>query len=246
MLSLFVRIIPLAALLFFGLRYLLLSLRPNLFKIDYFKLDEHREAVIDKIDHLKIKTGFKPKPVYSQPSPVQVVRDDGNTIHFEYNHVSVTYKKANALSNIFLIVSLYPELHAKNRFAEGLIGIITLKNAACLKQKYANILMPRGLRGHIDEDDMEKYYLIYPPGKAAQIKARLKEAHKLLFNSHERIHVQLKGQLLEYEKGFINGNPVLTAINAKVLYVQYVQLIEAYNTQKLPLDEELEMSNLLV
>lgn len=244
--ALLIRIIPLAVLLFFGLRYLLLSLRPNLFKIDYFKLDERREAVLDKIDYLKMKTGFKPKPPAPPEIPVQVVRDDGHEVYFEYQQISVTYKKAGALSNIFLMVSLHPELHANNRFAEGMAGVITLKNAARLKQKYPDILAPRGLRSHIDEEDQEKYYLIYPPHKAAQIKAGLKEAHRALFNSHERIHMQLKGQLLEYKSGLVNGKPVKTPIKAKVLYLQYAQLINAYNTAKPPVDDELEMENSLV
>lgn len=224
----------------------MLSIRPNLFKIDYFKLDERREAVIDKIDHLKIKTGFKPKPPQPPVTPIQVVRDDGDTVYFEYDNINVTYKKDGVLSNIFLVVSLYPELHAKSRFAEGMTGIITLKNTARLKQKYAEMLTPRGLRSHIDDEYVEKYYLIYPPNKAAQIKAQLKEAHKALFNSHERIHMQLKGRLLEYKTGSVNGKPVQTSINAKVLYVQYAQLIDAYNTPKPPANDELEMSSSLV
>lgn len=240
--ALLIRIIPLAALLFFGLRYLLLSIRPNLFKIDYFKLDERREALIDKMNYLKIKTGFKPKPSPSPPpTAVQVVRDEGQTVYFEYEHIRVRYKKAAALSNIFLVVSLYPELHAKNRFAEGLAGIITLKNAALLKQKYPAILAPRGLKSRIDEEDVEKYYLLYPPKKAAQIKAQLKEAHQALFNSHERLHMQLKGQLLEYKNGFVNGEPVRGNFRAKVLYIQYVQLIEAYNMPQFHEEEKLEM-----
>lgn len=240
--ALLIRIIPLAALLFFGLRYLLLSIRPNLFKIDYFKLDERREALIDKMDYLKIKTGFKSKPLSAPPqTPVQVVRDEGHTVYFEYEHIRVIYKKAGALSNIFLVVSLYPELHAKSRFAEGLAGLITLKNAALLKQKYPDILTPRGLKSRIDEEDVEKYYLLYPPGKAAQIKTQLKEAHKMVFNTQERIHLQLKGQLLEYKSGFVHGESVRGNFRAKVLYIQQVQLLEAYNMPKFHEEEKLEM-----
>lgn len=243
--ALLIRILPLAILLFFGLRYLLLSIRPHLFKIDYLKLDERREAVIDKIDGLKIKTGFKPKPPPPE-IPVQIVRDEGHAVYFEYNNISVTYKKDGAVSNIFLMVSIYPEMHTKNRFAEGLTGVITLKNAARLKQKYPGILTPRGLRSHIDDEDVEKYYLIYPPAKADKIKMQLNEARKAMFNSYERIHMQLKGQLLEYDVGFVNGRQVQAPIQAKVLYLQYVQLIQAYNTEKPPSDDELTMANPLM
>ena len=243
--ALLIRIIPLAILLFLGLRYLILSVRPHFFKIDYLKLDEHREAVIDKIDYLKVKTGFKPKPPTPTEAPVQIIRDEGSSVYFEYQDINVNFRKDAALSNIFMVISLFPELHAKNRFAEGLVSVITLKNAARLKQKYPDILTPRGVRSHIDEDDLEKFFLIYPPNKAEKIKAELKEAHKALFNSHERIHMQLKGQLLKYEKGFVKGIPVERPITANVVYLQYAQLIQAYNAEKPTEDDAMEMVNSL-
>lgn len=244
--GLLIRIIPLAVLLFFGVRYLLLALRPNLFKIDYFKLDERREAVADKIDYLKVKAGIKPKPAAEPVAPVQTVREEDGAVHFEYRDIKVSYVKDAALSNIFLVVSLYPELRAQNRFAEGLMGVITLKEAKRLTAKYPEILTPRGVSGRIDEDDLEKYYLIYPPAKAAGIKAELEEAHKALFNYHERIHMQLKGQLLKFKTGYVNGKKVAMPTGNQVLYLQSVQLIHAYNTEKILEDGSLEMEKPLI
>lgn len=246
--SLLIRIIPLAILLFFGIRYFLLSLRPNLFKIDYFKLDEQREALANKIDHLKIKARLKPKPGQESASLAnkQTVREENGVVHFEYHNIKIEYEKDAGLSNIFLIVSLFPELHAHNRFAEGLAGVISLKEAKRLASQYADILSPRGLRGRINEADTEKYFLIYPPSKAAALKAELKEARRALFNLPERVHMQFKGQLLKYKAGYVNGQLIDSPIKANVLYLQYVQLIHAYNTDTPSPNDGLEMEKPLM
>lgn len=241
-----IRVVPLAILLFFGLRYLLLSIRPNLFEIDYLKLDERRENLADKMDYLKIKAGLKPKPVPPPAAPMQIIREEGVKVYFEYGDFKAVYNKGAGLSNIFLVISLFPELHAKQRFAEGLMGVIALKEASRLKPKYPGILMPRGFKGHIDDEDVEKYYLIYPPVKAERLKNELKEAHKTLFNSHERIHMQFKGQLLEYEYGTVNGKKIHNPLKAKVLYLQSAQLIHAYNNEKPPTEDSLVMEKPLI
>lgn len=236
-----IRILPLAILLFLGLRYFLIALKPRMFKIDYFMIDEAKETLLNKMEYLKLKIGFKEKPT-PEPEQFPPVQDNGYTVQFRHADVKVKYRKGEAMSNIFLVISLLPELHAQNRFAEGRAGLITLKNAARLKQKYPELLTPRGLRAHIDDEDVEKYYLLYPPQKAAILKASLKETHKAMFNGTERIHIQLKGQMLEYQEGWIADAPLQTPITAKLLYLEQAVLIQAYNTAKPPADEDLAMT----
>lgn len=241
--GLFIRIIPFVILFIFAFRFFLLSLWPNLFKPDYGKIDDKREEIFDKIQALKDKAKIKPK-AKTQPEPwsmPQKVTDEGATILYEFGDIKVRYTKTFLISNIFMVVSLYPKLHAKSRFAEGRCGLITLKNAQRLKQKYPGLMTPRGFKSRVDDEDVEQYYLIYAVPAAEKLKDKLEMAHKDMFNTQERIHIQIKGILLEYKEGWVNGHPVKNPIEAQVLYLQFAELIHAYNTDKVPSDEMLVM-----
>lgn len=127
-------------------------------------------------------------------------------IEYVHNDIQITYKTDKPFEGTYLVLGYNSWEQNLRRFSDGHISLMPLDKADELRKKYGNLIDADGTQAGMQaiRDASINMPYIYNNDKTPDIKPEL----RLLESEYEPgryITVTVKGQLLSYEKGSLNG-----------------------------------------